>query len=59
MENQAQLKQDIIEGLKGILKRSYAHCKDGNPNENDFIEINNQAHECFLKLSRLVVEKAV
>lgn len=44
-ENQKQL---IIESLKKILKLSYPHCKDGNPNESTFNQINNLTHDILI-----------
>lgn len=45
-----KLRADIKEDLQKILKESFPHCKDNNPNEDSFIEINRIAHECLVKL---------
>lgn len=55
MENQEQLKQEILNGLREILKSSLPHCDDGNPNEKDFIAINNTAYEVLKRVERLRV----
>lgn len=50
-----QLQSDIKKDLQKILKKSFPHCKDDNPNEDSFIEINRIAHECLLRLERLSI----
>jgi hypothetical protein len=46
-----------ITSLKEILKLSLPHCEDGNPCENEFIEINKIAHQTFKKIQRLGIQE--
>ena len=57
MESQELFLTDVLEGLKTILEDSFPHCDDGNELEDKFIKINKTAHECKLKLERLIVKK--
>jgi hypothetical protein len=36
---------------------SLPHCEDGNPCENEFIEINKLAHQTFKKIQRLGIQE--
>jgi len=53
--DQEDQKQRIIEGLKKILELSFQHCEDNGPNEREFIEINQLAHEVLLRVTNLCV----
>lgn len=59
METPEMTKTAIVEGLREILQLSLPHCDDGNPHEDDFIAINQMAHECLLKIRRLGVKELV
>lgn len=59
MDSQQAIKNEIVENLKRILKVSLPHCKDDNPNEDVFIEINRLAHESLQRVEVLRVEKLV
>lgn len=45
--------------IREILKLSFPHCDDGNPNEKEFVEINKLAHETLKKIEKLAVKKPI
>jgi hypothetical protein len=53
------MKEEAINHLKAILTQTYPLCKDGNPNEREFQEINRRAHQAVFLVERLGVEKLV
>lgn len=53
MEKEEQTETLAINNLKEILNLSLPHCKDGNPNEKEFVLINRRAFECIILLKRL------
>lgn len=59
MNRNELLKEEAIKHLKAILTQTYPLCKDGNPNERDFQEINRRAHQAVYAVELLVIEKLV
>jgi hypothetical protein len=47
-----QKSDNIVEGLKEILKLSLPHCDNGSPQETTFVEINRKAHEILTHYRR-------
>ena len=59
MNRNEVLKEEAIKHLKAILTQTYPLCKDGDPHEQEFQEINRRAHQAVYALELLVVEKLV
>ena len=59
MQNTDDFQAQAIEKLKEIMRLSYPHCKDGNPNEDDFVKINDAAHRALMLVVQLRIEKSV
>jgi hypothetical protein len=59
MQPTEDLKKQIETEIEKILKTSFPHCEDGNPNEEAFIKINQSAYECLLNIRQLRVKELV
>ena len=55
MQNTDDFQAQAVEKLKEIMKLSYPHCDDGNPNEDKFVKINDAAHRALMLVVQLRV----